>query len=186
MYHSLSMPKSQRMVMVPEWMAQSMQTKYKSEVSPFISGLTDIEQQMAKVLKTKQLAGDRKMMLYNELLQRHAEIMKQKRKESTPSVRIIRDKPATPSSRSDVRFSTPRPRPRLTPRKSHIPIYETPKRKTPIRRRIRLENIPEYDEDEEEEEPLIPFETPAYSTKEKRSWRRSPLSQRLSGQWERY
>ena len=182
------MPKSQRMVMVPEWMAQSMQTKYKSEVSPFISGLTEIEQQMAKVLKNKKLAGDRKMMLYNELLQRHAEIMKQKRKESTPSVRVIRDKPATPSPRSNVRFSTPRarPRPRPTPQKSRIPLYQTTKRTAPIRRRMRLENIPEYDNDEEEEEPLIPFETPAYSIKEKRSWRRSPLSQRLSGQWERY
>ena len=182
------MPKSQRMVMVPEWMAQSMQTKYKSEVSPFISGLTEIEQQMSRLLKNKKLAGDRKIMLYNELLQRHAEVMKQKRKESTPSVRVIRDKPATPSPRSSVRFSTPRPRPKLTPRKSRIPIYETPKRKTPIRRRMRLEDIPEYDEDEDEEEPLIPFETPAYTPayKEKRSWRRSPLSQRLSGQWERY
>ena len=178
------MPKSQRMVMVPEWMAQSMQTKYKSEVSPFISGLTEIEQQMSRLLKNKKIAGDRKMMLYNELLQRHAEVMKQKRKESTPSVRIIRDKPTTPPSRSNVRFSTPRPR--LTPRKSHIPLYQTPKRTAPIRRRMRLEDIPEYDDDEEEEEPLIPFETPAYSPKEKRSWRRSPLSQRLSGQWERY
>ena len=179
------MPKSQRMVMVPEWMAQSMQTKYKSEVSPFISGLTEIEQQMAKVLKNKKLAGDRKMMLYNELLQRHAEVMKQKRKESTPSVRIIRDKPATPSPRSNVRFSTPRPR----PRKSRIPIYETPKRKTPIRRR-RLEDIPEFAEDDDDE-PLIPFETPAYtpittSPARKRSWKRSPLSNRLSGRWERY
>ena len=180
------MPKSQRMVMVPEWMAQSMQTKYKSEVSPFISGLTEIEQQMSRLLKNKKIAGDRKMMLYNELLQRHAEVMKQKRKESTPSVRIIRDKPPTPSSRSNVRFSTPK----LTPRKSRIPIYETPKRKTPIRRRMRLENIPEYDEDEDEDEPLIPFATPPYTPpytpKEKRSWRRSPLSKRLSGQWERY
>ena len=186
MYHSLNMPKSQRMVMVPEWMAQSMQTKYKAEVSPFISGLTEIEQQMSRLLKNKKIAGDRKMMLYNELLQRHAEVMKQKRKESTPSVRIIRDKPTTPSLRSNVRFSTPRPRPRPTPRKSRIPLYQTPRRATPIRRRIRLEDIPEYDEDEDDDDPLIPFETPAYTPKEKRSWRRSPLSQRLSGQLEKY
>ena len=185
MYHSLSMPKSQRMVMVPEWMAQSLQTQYKANVSPFISGLTEIDQQMSRLLKNKKIAGDRKMMLYNELLQSRAEIMKQKRKESTPSVRIIHDKPTTPSPRSNVRFSTPRPRPRLTPRKSRIPLYQTPKRTAPIRRRIRLEDIPEYDEDEDDD-PLIPFETPAYTPKEKRSWRRSPLSQRLSGQWERY
>ena len=177
------MPKSQRMVMVPEWMAQSMQTKYKAETSPFISGLSEIEQQMTKLLKNKKLAGDRKMMLYNELLQRHAEVMKQKRKESTPSVRIISDKPTTPSKKSNVRFTTPRKR------KSRIPIYQTPKRKTPIRRRMRLEDIPEFDE--EVEEPLIPFETPAYtpgttSPKRKRSWKRSPLSNRLSGRWERY
>ena len=190
MYHSLSMPKSQRMVMVPEWMAQSMQTKYKAEVSPFISGLTEIEQQMSRLLKNKKIAGDRKMMLYNELLQSRAEIMKQKRKESTPSVRVIRDKPATPSPRSNVRFSTPRPRPRLTPRKSRIPIYETPKRKTPVRRRMRLEDIPEYDEDEEEDDPIIPFETPPYTPATspyfQKKWKRTPVSKRLSGRWERY
>ena len=126
------------------------------------------------------------MMLYNELLQRYAEIKKQKRKESTPSVRIINDKPATPSRKSNFLFSTPRKR------KSRIPIYETPKRKTPIRRRMRLEDIPEFDdEDEDDDEPLIPFATPAYtpittSPARKRSWKRSPLSNRLSGRWEKY
>ena len=177
------MSKSQRMVMVPEWMAQSMQTKYKAETSPFISGLSEIEQQMTKLLKNKKLAGDRKMILYNELLQRYAEIKKQKRKESTPSVRVISEKPATPSPSSNVRFITPRKK------QSRIPLYQTPQRTTPIRRRIRLEDIPEYDE-EEEDEPLTPFETPAYtpatSSKRKRSWKRSPLSNRLSGRWERY
>ena len=54
MYNSLNMPKSQRMVMVPEWMAQSMRTKYRAEVSPFISGLSAIEQQMTKLLKNKK------------------------------------------------------------------------------------------------------------------------------------
>ena len=192
MHHSLNMSKSQRMVMVPEWMAQSMQTKYKAETSPFISGLSEIEQQMTKLLKNKKLAGDRKMMLYNELLQRHAEVMKQKRKESTPSVRIIRDKPATPSPRSNIRFSTPRPRPRPTPRKSRIPIYETPKRKTPIRRRMRLENIPEYDDEdvEEEDDPIIPFATPPYTAATspyfQKNWKRTPVSKRLSGRWEKY
>ena len=128
------------------------------------------------------------MMLYNELLQRHAEVMKQKRKESTPSVRIIRDKPTTPPSRSNVRFSTGRPRPTPTPRKSHIPIYETPKRKTPIRRRIRLEDIPEYDEDEDD--PIIPFATPPYTAATspyfQKNWKRTPVSKRLSGRWEKY
>ena len=185
------MPKSQRMVMVPEWMAQSMQTKYKAETSPFISGLSEIEQQMTKLLKNKKLAGDRKMMLYNELLQRHAEVMKQKRKESTPSVRIIRDKPATPSPRSNIRFSTPRPRPRLTPRKSRIPLYQTPKRTAPIRRRIRLEDIPEYGEDDDEDDdPIIPFATPPYTAATspyfQKHWKRTPVSKRLSGRWEKY
>ena len=128
------------------------------------------------------------MMLYNELLQRHAEVMKQKRKESTPSVRVIRDKPATPPSRSNVRFSTPRPRP--TPRKSRIPLYQTPKRSAPVRRRMRLEDIPEYDEDEEEDEPIIPFETPPYTPATspyfQKKWKRTPVSKRLSGRWERY
>ena len=173
------MPKSQRMVMVPEWMAQSMQTKYKSEVSPFISGLTEIEQQMSRLLKNKKIAGDRKMMLYNELLQRHAEVMKQKRKESIPSVRIIRDKPPTPS-----------PRPRPAPRKSSLPIYQTPKRTTPVRRRIRLENIPEYDEDEDDDDPIVPFETPPYTPATspyfQKKWKRTPVSKRLSGRWEKY
>ena len=185
MYHSLKMSKSQRMVMVPEWMAQSMQTKYRAEVSPFISSLSDIEQQIAKLLRNKKLAGDRKMMLYNELLQQYDDIKRQKQKASTPSVRIISDKPTTPSRRSNVLFGTPRTR----TRKSRIPIYQTPQRRTPIRRRVRLEDIPEFDE--EAEEPLIPFETPAYtpgttSPKRKRSWKRSPLSNRLSGRWERY
>ena len=56
MYNSLNMPKSQRMVMVPEWMAQSMRTKYRAEVSPFISGLSAIEQQMTKLLKNKKIS----------------------------------------------------------------------------------------------------------------------------------
>ena len=177
------MPKSQRMVMVPEWMAKSMQTQYRAEVSPFISGLSDIEQQIAKLLKNKKIATDRKLMLYNELLQRYDEIKRQKQKESTPSVRIISAKSVTPSRKSNVLFGTPKKR------KSRIPIYQTPKRTTPIRRRMRLEDIPEFDE--EADEPLIPFETPAYtpgttSPKRKRSWKRSPLSNRLSGRWERY
>ena len=53
MYYSLNMSRSQRMVMVPEWMAQSIQTKFRAETSPFISGLTEIEQEMSKVLKNK-------------------------------------------------------------------------------------------------------------------------------------
>ena len=149
MYNSLNMPKSQRMVMVPEWMARSMRTKYKAETSPFISGLSEIEQQMTKLLKNKKLAGDRKMMLYNELLQRHNEVMKQKRKESTPSVLIINDKPTTPSRKSNFLFSTPRKR------KSRIPSYDTPKRRAPIQRRMRLEDIPEFDDEDEDDEPLI-------------------------------
>ena len=182
MYHSLNMPKSQRMVMVPEWMAQSVRTKCKAETSPFISGLSEIEQQMTKLLKNKKIAGDRKIMLYNELLQRHAEVMKQKRKESTPSVRIISDKPITPSRKS-VLFTTPRKR------KSRIPLYETPKRKTPIRRRMRLKDIPEFDEDEDDE-PLIPFETPPYTPANSpyfiKNWKRTPVLKRLSGRWEKY
>ena len=176
------MAKSQRMVMVPEWMAQSMRTKYRAEVSPFISGLTDIEQQMTKLLKNKKLAADRKMMLYNELLQRYAEIQKQKRKESTPSVRIISEKPVTPSRKSNFLFGTPQKK------KSRIPIYATPKRKTPIQRRGRLEDIPEFGEDDDE--PLIPFETPPYTPATspyfKKNWKRTPTSRRLSGRWEKY
>ena len=123
-------------------------------------------------------------MLYNELLQRYAEIKLKKRKESTPSVRIISEKPATPSPRSNVRFTTPRKR------QSRIPIYQTPQRTTPTRRRIRLEDIPEFDEEEEEDEPLIPFETPPYTPATspyfKKHWKRTPVSKRLSGRWERY
>ena len=48
------MSKSQRMVMVPEWMAKSMQTQYRADVSPFISSLSEIEQQIAKLLKNKK------------------------------------------------------------------------------------------------------------------------------------
>ena len=186
MYHSLKMSKSQRMVMVPEWMAQSMQTKYRAEVSPFISSLSDIEQQIAKLLRNKKLAGDRKMMLYNELLQQYDDVKRQKQKASTPSVRIISDKPPTPSQKSNILFGTPRTRTRT--KKSRIPIYQTPKRKTPVRRRVRLEDIPEYGE--EEDEPIIPFETPPYTPATspyfQKKWKRTPASKRLSGRWERY
>ena len=185
MYHPLKMSKSQRMVMVPEWMARSMQTKYRSEVSPFISGLSDIEDQIAKLLRNKKMAGDRKMMLYNELLQQYDDVKRQKQKASIPSVRIHRDEPVTPS---------PRPRPTLrkpTPRKSRIPLYQTPKRTAPIRRRIRLEDIPEYDdEDGEEDDPIIPFATPPYTAATspyfQKNWKRTPVSKRLSGRWEKY
>ena len=123
-------------------------------------------------------------MLYNELLQQYDEIKRQKQKESTPSVHVISDKPTTPSRKSNILFGTPRTR----TRKSRIPIYQTPKRKTPIRRRVRLEDIPEFDE--EDDEPIIPFETPPYTPATspyfQKKWKRTPVSKRLSGRWEKY
>ena len=94
------------------------------------------------------------MLLYNQLLQRHDEVMKQKRKESTPSVRINSDKPSTPSRKSDFVFTTPQKK------KTRIPVsYGTPKRKSklPTLRRKILADIPEIDEDDDE--PLIPLYT---------------------------
>ena len=104
MYYSLNMSRSQRMVMVPEWMAQSIQTKFRAETSPFISGLTEIEQEMSKVLTNKKLAEDRKIMLFNQLLLRYNDIMKQKRKEEVPTIRIAKEKEKKPPSKNPILF----------------------------------------------------------------------------------
>ena len=138
------------MVMVPEWMAQSIQTKFRAETSPFISGLTEIEQEMSKVLTNKKLAEDRKIMLFNQLLLRYNDIMKQKRKEEVPMIRIAKEKQKKPPSKeSDFVFVTPEPKrkkKKKSPSRIPVPTYETPKRrKTLTPRRRRLEDIPEFD-----------------------------------------
>ena len=183
------------MVMVPEWMAQSIQTKFRAETSPFISGLTEIEQEMSKVLTNKKLAEDRKIMLFNQLLLRYNDIMKQKRKEEVPTIRIAKEKQKKPPSKeSDFVFVTPEPKrkkKKKSPSRIPVPTYETPKRrKTLTPRRRRLEDIPEFDEDDEDDEPIVPFETPPYTSRTspyfKKNWKRTPVSGRLSGRWEKY
>ena len=52
----------------------------------------------------QKIAEDRKIMLYNQLLLRYNDIMKQKRKEEVPTIRIAKEKEKKPPSKNPILF----------------------------------------------------------------------------------
>ena len=52
----------------------------------------------------QKMAEDRKIMLYNQLLLRYNDIMKQKRKEEVPTIRIAKEKEKKPPSKNPILF----------------------------------------------------------------------------------
>ena len=77
------MKKSQRMMMVPEWMGQLIKTKFRNEIDPYSQGLAEIDTEIENVLKEKKTPSDKKSVLTEQLLRRYENILKQKRKKKS-------------------------------------------------------------------------------------------------------
>jgi len=85
------MKHAQKMVMIPEHLMQSIETKYRLTAPAQLTTLTRLDQDKKQIMDSS-FPGDQKVLLLDQLLQRYQGLTKQMRSEVTvkPTVVIYR------------------------------------------------------------------------------------------------
>ena len=170
------MKHTQKMVMEPEHLLQSMETEHRLTAPAQLPTLTHLDQDMKQMMDSS-LPEDQKVLLLDQLLQRYQGLTKQIKSEAT----VVMPK----SEPLPVKESTPKPDIKST--KVSKPLRGTPATTNGSKIPLRIETPPSVSN----EEIAFMMETPPGSrlkTGKRRFKARTPLVARLRSnrQWEPY
>ena len=174
------MKHTQKMVMVPEHLLQSMETEHRLTAPAQLPTLTRLDQDMKQIMDSS-LPEDQKVLLLDQLLQRYQGLTKQMKSEATVKPTVVMPK----SEPLPVKESTPKPDIKST--KVSKPLRGTPVTTNGSKIPLRIETPPSVSN----EEIAFMMETPPGSrrkTGKRRFKARTPLVARLwsNRQWEPY
>ena len=185
------MKHTQKMVMLPEHLMQSIETEHRLMAPSQLTTLTRLDQDVKQIMDSS-FPEDQKVLLLDQLLQRYQGSTKEKKSEVAvkPAVVLPKSEPAPPtertpdvnnlSSTSDVKSTK-----RVKPRKLPATPVTTKQSKIPVRSETPSPILPE------DSAHAIMMETPPDSklkTGKCRYKPRTPLVTRLQSkkQWEPY
>ena len=174
------MKHTQKMVMVPEHLLQSMETKHRLTAPAQLPTPTRLGQDMKQIMDSS-LPEDQKVLLLDQLLQRYQGLTKQMKSEATVKPTVVMPK----SEPLPVEESTPKPDIKST--KVSKPLRGTPATTNGSKIPLRIETPPSVSN----EEIAFMMETPPGSrlkTGKRRFKARTNLVARLRSnrQWEPY
>ena len=184
------MKHTQKMVMIPEHLLQSMETEHRLTAPAQLKTLTRLDQEMKNIIDSS-LPEDQKVLLLDQLLQRYQGLTKQMKNEVTvaPAV-ILPESQPTPLTEKTPDKNNLTSRPEVRPNRGTLrKLPTTPvtsrQSKIPVRNETPTFILPE------ESAQAIMMETPPDSKRKtgKRRYKpRTPVVTRLRSnrQWEPY
>ena len=176
------MKHTQKMVMIPEDLLQSMETEHRLTAPAQLPTLTRLDQDMKQIMDSS-LPEDQKVLLLDQLLQRYQGLTKQMKTEATVKPTVVMPK----SEPSPAKESTPKPETKSA--KVSQPLRGTPLSTKGSKIPIRTETPPSVSTEESAHTLLM--DTPPDSRRKTGKLRykaRTPLVARLRSnrQWEPY